>query len=75
MRDVDTKQEIGFYLDKVYIPGEDCSENVAEVAAVLPNQPPLDGKVLNLKMFSTLDNPFLHAFLGCEVLLEGGPMV
>ncbi|XP_040289065.1 oxygen-regulated protein 1 [Bufo bufo] len=42
MRDVDTKQEIGFYPDKVYLPGEDCSENVAEVAAVLPNQPPLD---------------------------------
>ncbi|KAG8570827.1 hypothetical protein GDO81_011437 [Engystomops pustulosus] len=43
MRDVDTNQEIGFYPEKVYLPGEDCSENVAEVAVVLPNQPPLKG--------------------------------
>ncbi|XP_069813684.1 oxygen-regulated protein 1 isoform X3 [Dendropsophus ebraccatus] len=42
MRDVDTKQEIGFYPDKVYLPREDGSEDVVEVAAVLPNQPPLE---------------------------------
>ncbi|XP_066434971.1 lipoxygenase homology domain-containing protein 1-like [Eleutherodactylus coqui] len=41
MRDVDTNQEIGFYPDHVYLPGEDGFENVAEVAAVLPDQPPL----------------------------------
>ncbi|XP_075684221.1 oxygen-regulated protein 1 [Rhinoderma darwinii] len=42
MRDVDTNQEIGFYPEKVRLPGEDGYEDVAEVAAVLPNQPPLD---------------------------------
>ncbi|KAM3928088.1 oxygen-regulated protein 1 [Leptodactylus fuscus] len=42
MRDVDTNQEIGFYSDNVYLPTEDGFENVAELAAVLPSQPPLD---------------------------------
>ncbi|XP_073440095.1 oxygen-regulated protein 1 [Dendrobates tinctorius] len=42
MRDVDTNQEIGFYPDNVYLPGDDGTENVAELAAVHPNQPPLD---------------------------------
>ncbi|XP_069587457.1 lipoxygenase homology domain-containing protein 1-like [Ranitomeya imitator] len=42
MRDVETNQEIGFYPDNVYLPGDDGTENVAELAAVFPNQPPLD---------------------------------
>ncbi|XP_075070523.1 lipoxygenase homology domain-containing protein 1-like [Mixophyes fleayi] len=41
MRDVDTKQEISFYPGDVYLPAEDGSGNVAEVAAVLPDKPPL----------------------------------
>ncbi|KAM4028013.1 oxygen-regulated protein 1 [Anomaloglossus baeobatrachus] len=42
IRDMDTNQEIGFYPYNVYLPGDDGTENVAEFAAVLPNQPPLD---------------------------------
>ncbi|XP_063779799.1 oxygen-regulated protein 1 [Pseudophryne corroboree] len=41
MRDVDTKQEVSFYPDDVLLPDEDGSESVAEVAAILPNTPPL----------------------------------
>ncbi|XP_053321939.1 lipoxygenase homology domain-containing protein 1-like [Spea bombifrons] len=41
MKDVDTKQEIGFYPGKPLLPNEDSAESVQELPAVLPNIPPL----------------------------------
>ncbi|XP_072267298.1 oxygen-regulated protein 1 [Pyxicephalus adspersus] len=41
MKDVDTKQEISFYPNDACFLDQNGSEKVAEVAAVLPNKPPL----------------------------------
>lgn len=49
MKDVDTKQEISFYPDSTCFLDPDISKNVAEVAAVFPNKPPLTGKCINNK--------------------------
>ncbi|XP_073487711.1 oxygen-regulated protein 1 isoform X2 [Aquarana catesbeiana] len=41
MKDVDTKQEISFYPNNASFLEQNGSKDVAEVAAVLPNKPPL----------------------------------
>ncbi|KAK2522249.1 hypothetical protein Q9233_010610 [Columba guinea] len=41
LKDLDTKQELGFHTEAQYLFGEDGSETVTELAAVRPDKPPL----------------------------------
>ncbi|XP_017686265.1 PREDICTED: lipoxygenase homology domain-containing protein 1 [Lepidothrix coronata] len=41
LKDLDTKQELGFHTEAPYLFGEDGSETVTELAAVRPDKPPL----------------------------------
>ncbi|KAM9025480.1 oxygen-regulated protein 1 [Ara ararauna] len=41
LKDLDTKQELGFHSEAQYLFGEDGSETVTELAAVKPDKPPL----------------------------------
>ncbi|NWQ76457.1 LOXH1 protein, partial [Columbina picui] len=41
LKDLDTKQELGFHTEGRYLFGEDGSETVTELAAVRPDKPPL----------------------------------
>ncbi|XP_071410619.1 oxygen-regulated protein 1 isoform X4 [Pithys albifrons albifrons] len=41
LKDLDTKQELGFYTEVPCLFGEDGSDTVTELAAVRPDQPPL----------------------------------
>ncbi|OPJ83462.1 hypothetical protein AV530_006350 [Patagioenas fasciata monilis] len=41
LKDLDTKQELGFHTEDQYLFGEDGSETVTELAAVRPDKPPL----------------------------------
>ncbi|XP_014737101.1 PREDICTED: lipoxygenase homology domain-containing protein 1-like isoform X3 [Sturnus vulgaris] len=43
LKDLDTKQELGFHTEAPCLFGEDGSETVTELAAVRPDQPPLRG--------------------------------
>lgn len=60
MKDVDTKQEISFYPNNASFLEQNGSKDVAEVAAVLPNKPPLTGKCINnITMYTVLNNQFV----------------
>ncbi|NXG50517.1 LOXH1 protein, partial [Psilopogon haemacephalus] len=41
LKDLDTKQELGFHMEAQYLFGEDGSETVTELAVVKPDKPPL----------------------------------
>ncbi|NXU82941.1 LOXH1 protein, partial [Xiphorhynchus elegans] len=41
LKDLDTKQELGFHTEAPFLFGEDGSETVTELAAVRPDKPPL----------------------------------
>ncbi|NXJ65880.1 LOXH1 protein, partial [Rostratula benghalensis] len=41
LKDLDTKEELGFHTEAQYLFGEDGSETVTELAAVRPDEPPL----------------------------------
>ncbi|XP_028941560.1 lipoxygenase homology domain-containing protein 1, partial [Antrostomus carolinensis] len=43
LKDLDTKQELGFHTEAQYLFGEDGSDTVTELAAVRPDKPPLRG--------------------------------
>lgn len=49
MKDLDTKEELGFYPLNQWLFQEDGSETVAELAAVRPNEAPLKGMLPNHK--------------------------
>jgi len=47
LKDLDTKQELGFHTEARCLFGEDGTETVTELAAVMPDKPPLRGMLLN----------------------------
>lgn len=49
LKDLDTKQDLGFFTEAQCLFGEDGSETVTELAAVRPDKAPLRGMLLNKK--------------------------
>lgn len=49
LKDLDTKQDLGFFTEAQCLFGEDGSETVTELAAVRPDKAPLRGMLVNKK--------------------------
>ncbi|KAM8967369.1 oxygen-regulated protein 1 [Pelodytes ibericus] len=50
LSDVDTKQEVGFYPEDLWLSDQEGSESVAEVPAILPNTPPLTEMLYSVRV-------------------------
>ncbi|KAM6104684.1 oxygen-regulated protein 1 isoform 2-T2 [Theristicus caerulescens] len=50
LKDLDTKQELGFHTEVQYLFGEDGSETVTELAVVRPDKPPLRGVLYSISV-------------------------
>ncbi|XP_076185068.1 oxygen-regulated protein 1 [Aptenodytes patagonicus] len=50
LKDLDTKQELGFHTETQWLFGEDGSETVTELAAVRPDKPPLRGVLYSISV-------------------------
>ncbi|NXO58853.1 LOXH1 protein, partial [Aramus guarauna] len=50
LKDLDTKQELGFHAEARCLFGEDGSETVTELAAVRPDKPPLRGVLYSISV-------------------------
>ncbi|KAF1667035.1 Lipoxygenase homology domain-containing protein 1, partial [Aptenodytes patagonicus] len=50
LKDLDTKQELGFHTETQWLFGEDGSDTVTELAAVRPDKPPLRGVLYSISV-------------------------
>ncbi|NXC68774.1 LOXH1 protein, partial [Anhinga anhinga] len=50
LKDLDTKQELGFHIEAQCLFGEDGSETVTELAVVRPDKPPLRGVLYSISV-------------------------
>ncbi|XP_075351577.1 oxygen-regulated protein 1 [Mycteria americana] len=52
LKDLDTKQELGFHTEARCLFGEDGSETVTELAVVRPDKPPLRGVLYSISVYT-----------------------
>ncbi|KAF1413102.1 Lipoxygenase homology domain-containing protein 1, partial [Spheniscus magellanicus] len=73
LKDLDTKQELGFHTETQWLFGEDGSETVTELAAVRPDKPPLRGVLYSISVHTgTLPASGTHADVFITVFGEQG---